>query len=168
MARKKSYHLKNRNLIFSMALMAFILLFDHLAKFGAIAYLKGNAPLVYLNGFVQLEYAENRGAFLSLGAGLSEEARSAIFIIGVFFMLVYCAYTYWKSMEQTFTMLALALVMSGGVGNLIDRIFRGYVVDFVHMGFPSLRTGVFNIADVAISAGVILLLILMGPAKKEA
>ena len=88
MARKKSKNIKNRNLLFSMVMMAFILLFDHLAKFGAIAFLKGHAPIVYMNGFVQLEYAENRGAFLSLGAGLSDEARSAIFIVGVFFMLV--------------------------------------------------------------------------------
>lgn len=167
MARNKS-NLKNRNLIFSLFLMLFVLIFDHLAKFGAIAYLKGHAPIVYWNGFMQLEYAENRGAFLSLGAGLSEEARSAVFIIGVFFMLAYCAYTYWKSLEQTATMIALALVMSGGVGNLIDRIYRGYVVDFVHMGFVNLRTGVFNIADMAISAGVIMLLFLMSTEKKAA
>jgi signal peptidase II len=56
--------------------------------------------------------------------------------------------------------LGLALVAGGGLGNLVDRFrLRGYVIDFMNLGLGPVRTGVFNVADVAIVAGVILLVL---------
>jgi signal peptidase II len=58
-------------------------------------------------------------------------------------------------------MISLSLVLGGGIGNLIDRIFNeGRVIDFMNIGIGSLRTGVFNVADIAISCGVVWLLVI--------
>ena len=59
-------------------------------------------------------------------------------------------------LDQFFKLLAL--VISGGIGNLIDRVTRGYVIDFIFMGIGPLHTGVFNIADIAITSGLIMML----------
>jgi signal peptidase II len=147
-----------RNLWLALGTTALVVVLDQWAKVLAVQYLKGALAKVYLGGFVVVEYAENRGAFLSLGANLSEAARLWIFVIGVFAILIFCIVSLWKSLPHLPTSFAYALVIAGGLGNLIDRIQQGYVVDYVHMGFSWLRTGVFNIADMAISLGLILLL----------
>lgn len=150
---------RKKNLTVAMILMAVLIVLDQAVKVVARAYLAGQRGYSYLGGFVQIEYAENRGAFLSLGAQLSDGARSALFIFGASAMLIFCGYWLWKTAEQKVSTLAFALVIAGGIGNLIDRIFRGSVTDYVHMGFSSLRTGVFNVADVAISLGFVMLLV---------
>jgi signal peptidase II len=56
------------------------------------------------------------------------------------------------------TFLPLALVIGGGIGNLIDRVRFGYVIDFFNLGIGNLRTGIFNVADMAITAGFLIML----------
>ncbi|NOU23715.1 MAG: signal peptidase II, partial [Methyloglobulus sp.] len=53
---------------------------------------------------------------------------------------------------------AYSLLLAGGAGNLIDRVMCGYVVDFMNIGVGSLRTGIFNVADIAVSVGVLILI----------
>jgi signal peptidase II len=156
----KKAKLRNKNLVTAAILIVSLIVLDQIVKIIARAYLAGQHGYSYLGGMVQIEYAENRGAFLSLGATLSDSARSLLFIFGASAMLIFCCYWLWKTAEQRLSMLAFALVIAGGVGNLIDRIFRGSVTDYVHMGIGSLRTGVFNVADVAISFGFVFLLFL--------
>lgn len=102
--------------------------------------------------------AEMPGA-TRLGAGTPENVRFWVFIffVGVFLagMLVYLLASAKSSKAQ---IISLSLVAGGGVGNLIDRIFNeGRVIDFMNIGIGSLRTGVFNVADIAISFGVVWL-----------
>ncbi|MCO5142662.1 MAG: signal peptidase II [Oligoflexia bacterium] len=149
---------QRRNLYLAVFLNFFLIIIDQIVKVWAYADLRGKNPFSYLSGTIVIEYAENRGAFLSLGAGLSEGGRLAIFVVGVFFILLFCIYSIIRSSHFTLSVVALSLIVAGGIGNLIDRIFRGFVVDYIHMGFPNLRTGVFNIADVAISTGIILMI----------
>lgn len=149
---------EKKNLWLSLALTIFLLILDQWVKVLAVDFLKNGPHFSYLSGFVVVEYAENRGAFLSLGASLSDTARLWVFVVGVIFILGFCLYSLWKSASHTAISLSYALVISGGIGNLIDRVRQGYVVDYIHMGFSGLRTGVFNVADVAISAGLILLI----------
>jgi signal peptidase II len=152
--------LRKKNLVTATILVVSLIVLDQIVKVLARAYLSGQRGYSYLGGMVQIEYAENRGAFLSLGATLSDSARSALFIFGASAMLIFCCYWLWKTAEQKLSMFAFALVIAGGVGNLIDRIFRGSVTDYIHMGIGPLRTGVFNVADVAISLGFVFLLFL--------
>ncbi|MGZ3693935.1 MAG: signal peptidase II [Bdellovibrionota bacterium] len=159
--------LKRKNLIIAMILIVSLIAIDQVVKVLARAYLAGHRGHSYLGGIVQVEYAENRGAFLSLGAQLSESSRSLLFIFGAGAMLVFCAYWLWKTVEHRLSMLAFALVIAGGIGNLIDRIFRGSVTDYVHMGIGNLRTGVFNVADMAISLGFIFLIFLQYKTEKK-
>jgi signal peptidase II len=151
---------QKKNFALSLFIILSLILLDQVVKVLARAYLRGTIGYSFLDGFVKVEYAENRGAFLSLGAQLSDEARTALFIFMAGGMLVFCAYWLWKSLGNRFAVISYSLVIAGGVGNLIDRIFRGSVTDYVHMGLSSLRTGVFNVADVAISCGFVFLLIL--------
>jgi signal peptidase II len=123
-----------------------------------------SAPMQeYWNGFFRLVYAENPGAFLSMGADLHPELRFWVFTVFVALLLGGLAWFMLRYIQKTPTILviAIALVVSGGLGNLIDRvIYDGHVVDFMQIGFYPLRTGVFNVADMAIMAGTGLIFLL--------
>lgn len=123
----------------------------------------------YAGDTFRLQYAENTGAFLSLGARLPESWRQWIFTIltGVFLLglLVYLLAS--KTLTRT-AFVCLALVCAGGIGNLIDRIaYDGRVVDFLNVGIGPLRTGIFNVADMAITFGALLLLLENFRARKS-
>ena len=116
----------------------------------------------YPKDLFRFQYAENTGAFLSLGSRLSESARFWVLtaLNSVILMLVLLVLLF-RPLANTAAVLALTLILSGGVGNLIDRVFRGgKVVDFMNMGIGSLRTGIFNVADLAIVGGLVFLLII--------
>ena len=104
---------------------------------------------------VRLQYAENTGAFLGGGNKLSPWVFIAIGLILVAGMLWYLLF---KSKRDVLTTVVISLLVGGAVGNLIDRAVFGYVRDFANLGIGSLRTGIFNVADVAIVAGVMLLM----------
>jgi len=119
------------------------------------------APLSYLSDTFRLQYAENPGAFLGLGGNLPPQARWLLLVvvnslvalaIGIFVLVQ-------TSMSPLKT-LACALLLGGAIGNLIDRVrFDGLVIDFMNLGIGPLRTGIFNVADVAITTGAILLIL---------
>jgi len=160
---------EKRNIVLAILVTILLVVVDQVVKVIAARGLRGQPGFSYLGNFITFEYAENRGAFLSLGAQLSETGRFWIFVIGVFFILGFCIWSLVKSLRHTPSVIALALVIAGGVGNLIDRVVQGYVVDYVHMGLFGLRTGVFNVADVAISGGLLLLVALQySPGAEEA
>lgn len=133
---------------------------DQWTKVLAIENIQGNPPTSYLGGIFRLEFAINPGAFLSLGSGLSTETRFWVFIVAVGGFLGGAAWVLFR--DRTLDLVnafALSIIVGGGVGNLIDRVFRANhgVIDFLNVGFGNLRTGIFNIADMAIMLGVILL-----------
>ena len=102
-----------------------------------------------------------------MGDSLSSPTRFMIFTLLVFaMMLVLMILLHLKKFTRQ-EAWAYSLVFAGGIGNLIDRAFRteGKVIDFMNMGIGSLRTGIFNVADMAIMAGLILLLFIT---KKDA
>jgi len=107
---------------------------------------------------VRIGYTENSGVFLGLGNNLSDELRFGLFVVLVSFLLIGLLWYLIRNQELTpLSLVGLSLVFSGGVSNLYDRITNnGAVIDFVNMGIGSLRTGIFNIADVAIMLGLLL------------
>lgn len=109
---------------------------------------------------IRLQHTQNHGAFLSLGASLSESLRFAVFVIAVAVALLgMLAYLVRKPGIGAFAIVAISLIAGGGVSNLIDRIvFHGGVTDFLNLGIGPVRTGIFNIADVAIMLGAGMLL----------
>jgi signal peptidase II len=149
---------KAARLALMMSLLVFIVGCDQVTKHMAQASLKSVAPLTYLGNTFRLEYSENKGAFLSLGAQFSESFRFWIFIVLVVVFLTIVVSKLLSSKIDLFSTIALSLIFAGGIGNLIDRVFNGYVVDFLNVGIGPIRTGIFNIADVAIMAGVFMLI----------
>ena len=119
----------------------------------------GEAARDFLGGVFRLQYAENPGAFLSLGASLSPGQRAAAFGLGVALVLlaVFVTFLLWNDLDRLGAW-GLSLVLGGGVSNLADRFFReGRVIDFLNVGVGGLRTGIFNVADIAVMVGVALL-----------
>ncbi len=111
----------------------------------------------YLGDSLRLQYAENRGAFLSLGATLPDGLRFLALTAGVAALLAGLVFYVVASRRLApLQVVGCALIAGGGLGNWLDRLFRdGAVVDFLDLGVGSLRTGVFNLADVSIVAGVV-------------
>jgi len=148
-----------------LALVAAVLLCsigcDQVAKTLARASLAASPPISLLDDCVRLELAQNRGAFLSLGEGLPVAARYLLFVVLVGGALALTlAFTLRLRAANPVQLVALSLLTGGGLGNLIDRLIHdGAVVDFVSIGVGALRTGIFNVADAAITLGVLLLLI---------
>lgn len=125
-------------------------------------HLSTTEPIILLNGMVRLQLMENPGAFLSLGAALPPVAQFWIFTILVGVALVGAAVYLVREAHRiaAVTLIAIALLLGGGIGNLIDRLVNeGRVIDFMNVGIGSLRTGVFNVADMAIMAGVALIML---------
>ena len=134
---------------------------DRWTKDLATERLRGAGERSYLGGTVRLEYVENRGAFLGLGHQLAEGPRFWILTVGVAVLLGAMAARLVTASLSAPEAIAWALVLAGGASNLADRALRhGLVVDFLNVGVGRLRTGVFNVADLAITTGAITLLLL--------
>jgi signal peptidase II len=134
---------------------------DQATKQIAISTLRTAPSRSFLGDTFRLTYAENPGAFLSLGASLPAGARFWVLNVGVaLVLLALLAHTLLGKGVITSQAAAYALVVGGGIGNWIDRVMRGgMVVDFMNMGIGPVRTGVFNVADVAIMTGAAMLLL---------
>ena len=105
--------------------------------------------------------ARNPGGFLSLGENLAPQLRFWVFVVFNVLLLtatLVALVAGWKT--QLFKFVALVLILAGGVGNLIDRVIHdGLVTDFANLGVGPVRTGIFNVADVALTVGALVLLI---------
>jgi signal peptidase II len=150
---------KSRVLLVALALVA-IIGCDRATKSLAVATLADGERRSFLADTVRLQYVENRGAFLGLGRNLSERARFWVFLVGTGALLVVAAAMTFRSPTRSAAeALAWAFLIGGGVSNLADRALReGAVVDFLNVGLGPLRTGIFNVADLGITTGTILLL----------
>jgi signal peptidase II len=126
-------------------------------------------PHVVWKPMWRMRYAENPGAAWGLFRDLSLTARNTVFSLTLLGAVVFILFYFRKlSREQRLLQVALSLVFSGAIGNFIDRLARGYVVDFVDWHWwnrPDLYWPTFNVADSMIVVGVILLLLLPGEAR---
>jgi signal peptidase II len=111
-------------------------------------------------GFVQFILSENPGGFLSLGGRLPENVRLGILVVGVCVGLAaLLVYLLRAAHLKGVMFFGLALLLAGGVSNLIDRCFcKGLVTDFIYVQIGPLHTGIFNVADMAIVLGIALVL----------
>lgn len=142
-----------------LALTLVIVGLDQYSKVYAVRHWKGQPVQSFAGDTFRIEYAENRGAFLSLLSDTPEQVRFAVLtVINGLVLLGFGIYLLTARQMALFSFLALSLVVAGGIGNLIDRIRFGYVIDYFNLGWGSLRTGIFNVADMAITAGFLLLI----------
>jgi signal peptidase II len=146
-----------RRLLLVALLVAGAVALDQATKAWAVETLPEHQRFSYLGDVFRLERVRNAGAFLSLGASLPEGVRSVIFTWGV---AAICAGALWIALRRTTgtrAASAAALVAAGGETG-------GWVVDFMNLGIGPLRTGVFNVADLALVAGAVLLVL---PARRS-
>jgi signal peptidase II len=149
-----------RRLLLFFGVSVVSVVFDQVTKVIATDALKNQPAITWLNDTFRLSYATNEGAFLSLGASLPPTARYWVLTIGVGLLLLGISIYALKTPLDAAHTAGYALIVSGGFSNWFDRArFGGAVVDFMNMGIGSLRTGVFNVADLAILGGIGVLLI---------
>ena len=129
---------------------------DRLTKRIATESLAGVPTQSFLADTVRLTYAENPGGFLSLGANLAEPLRTIVFTIGTGVVLLVMVALLWRARWRIWRTVGLSFFIAGGVSNWFDRLVDGRVVDFLNVGVGWLRTGVFNVADMAVMLGISL------------
>jgi signal peptidase II len=120
-------------------------------------------PVVVIPGYWQHRYVENPGAAWGLLSRVSDTWRVPFFhVISVLAILIIVAFYRRLEADQRLMALSLSLVLGGALGNYVDRLVRGYVIDFIDWHWrndPRLHWPTFNVADSAICVGVFLMLV---------
>lgn len=138
--------------IFCAVMILLIIAFDQTTKYFASLNLKGTAAVRFIPGLVQLRYAENAGMAFSMLSG----ARWIFIAVTVVACVLVGFYLFSNRCKSLWLYWSLGVILSGGIGNLIDRVRFGYVVDFIEPTF--MNFAVFNIADCAVTCGAVSLI----------
>ena len=144
--------LKKNLIIFSIIIFTFFL--DLITKNYALSSLIINHS-ISINNFLNFTLAFNHGAAFSFLSNAGGWQRWFFIIFSVIVILII---TYILVKEKNSQYIAFSFVIGGAIGNLYDRILYGYVIDFIEFHYNSFFWPIFNIADIAISIGIILLL----------
>lgn len=133
---------------------------DQWTKMLATSHLKGEPQQLFLNGWFKLTYALNDGAFLSLGSELGPVLRPILLTIFPTVLLLGLLWFIFREVGlNKWQVVSLSLIVGGGLSNILDRIYYGKVVDMMQILIDPLPpTGIFNVADVAIMAGMFMML----------
>lgn len=153
--------MKNKKTFRSLLLLALVSLnigCDQITKTIVRNEISYQESIRFVNNHLTLTKVENSGAFLSLGDSFSNEIRFvflsllplAVLCFGLYFLLT-------KTNMGRIYAFGLCFVIGGGAGNLYDRLLHGSVTDFLHINFGYFQTGVFNMADVSIMVGMLLI-----------
>lgn len=134
-----------------------LLLADQYTKYLAILHLKGKMPFVLLDKILEFSYLENTGAAFSSFSGM--QTPLIVLTALVIAVLAWRYFTLPAGERFIWIRLCLLFILSGAVGNLIDRVLRRYVVDFIY--FVPINFPKFNVADIYITVGVAVLAALM-------
>ena len=139
-------------MILYFLLTILIVIIDQILKLLTVSNLKGNEDISLLNWLIKFTYVENRGAAFGIMQG-----AKYLFILLVILLLIFYLYVMIKrKFDSKMLIWGLSLIVGGGIGNAIDRLFLGYVVDYIKLSFFS---PVCNFADYCITAGTVLVLI---------
>ena len=125
---------------------------DQLIKYFVLVKLRDSAPLVLIPHVLQLHYMENDGAMMGMLQG--KTTLMAVLALAVFAVLLYLVFS--KKIRFGLVYCCLAGILAGGLGNLLDRILRGFVVDYIEVLF--VKFYIFNFADCLITVGAFLII----------
>lgn len=147
---------KNLNNMSIIILLSIILLtLDQISKILVIKLLSFKEPITIIKNFFYLTYIQNKGAAFSILTG----ERILLILISIIIIIYLINYIKKNKPQTKLDYISISLVIGGALGNLIDRIIRGSVVDFLDFHIFSYNFPVFNLADTFITIGVILLII---------
>ena len=137
-----------------------VVLLDQATKLWATEALRGHPPVEVIGNFFHLVYHRNTGGVFGLFSGSPSAVRVTLFIIVTLAALGFVVYLMKEwGRESRAALVALALVAGGAMGNLIDRIAYGEVIDFIDWHWHTHHWPAFNIADSAITVGTVILLL---------
>ena len=153
---------KNKN-IWSVFMIIVILAIDQVTKYFAKSYLYPDKAKDFIKGFIEFRYAENTGVAFSMLSG----GRIFFIILTAVVVIACLIYMYLKCQKNLWLYWTIGVLSAGAIGNLIDRIYLGYVVDFINPIFVDFA--IFNIADCAVTLGAISLIayLVLDMFKKE-
>ena len=136
----------------------FSILLDQVTKRWAVNVLKNGESIKITENFLRFAYAENRGAAFSI-----LQNQRWFFIIVTVIVLLILGYIYFNTKNLTkLSKLSIAMTAGGAIGNFIDRLLLGYVIDFIDVRFGNLYNfPIFNVADSFVVCGAILMMILI-------
>jgi signal peptidase II len=151
---------KLKKLLLAVCTMGICIGCDQGTKRLAEQTLQDSSPVSLAGGTVRLLYAENPGAWGSLGAHWPEWARMLLLAaIPIVVLALLGAHIARRQSLTKLELVAYSLFIGGGIGNVVDRVLYGHVVDFMYVGYAGIGTNIFNVADVAIVAGAALILL---------
>ena len=141
----------------SAIVAAIVIVFDLVSKLAVLANLKSVGSISVIKGVLNFTYVENRGAAF----GMLSDSRW-VFLLGSVLIVAFIVFLILKMGNQNKLFdVTLGLILGGGIGNMIDRVRLGYVVDFIDFcAFPFWKW-VFNVADSAVVIGCILLAVVI-------
>ena len=132
-----------------------LLVIDQISKILVVKLIDINHPIEIIKNFFYLTYTHNTGAAFSILTG----QRILLILVAIVILVIIFNYLRKNKVEEKIDILAFSLIIGGAVGNLLDRIIRGYVIDFLDFKIFGYNFPVFNLADTFIVIGVFLLLI---------
>jgi signal peptidase II len=147
----------NLRILLFCSLSLSLISWDRVSKDLAKEYLRNKPAQTFLHGGFRLEYVENTGAAMSLADNL--HPRLSFWLLGILPLTILLGLFVYMIVHnrniRTSRLMALSLIFAGGMGNIVDRLlFDRHVTDFMNIGVVFLRAGIFNFADVWITAGV--------------
>ena len=152
--------------IVTIALIVLSVVLDQVSKLLVVANMELGQSIDVIPGIFRFTYIHNEGAAF----GSMADARWIFMILSSVAIIAILVYMFWKKPQSKLLRAALILVAGGGIGNMIDRIFLGYVIDFLDFcAFPNLWMWIFNVADacVCIGAGLLALWMILDIIKDE-
>ncbi len=161
MSRKRKRFLQAS--LAAVCIIGLLVFADQLTKYLAVSYLKGKTSIPLIQNVLELKYLENRGIAFGLFQG-----KISVFLLLCLLFFAAALYCFIKIPKRSYyfpVLFILFLMTAGGLGNFIDRIYRGFVVDFIYLSlidFP-----IFNLADIYVVLGGILLILFVCLKYKE-
>ena len=142
--------IKNKRIIFVVLITISLVIFDQLVKFIIVNNIY-NSTITIFKGILNFTYVENSGGAFGIGSS----STIMFIIVNIIIIAIILKIIISKKNEISLAILiSLTLIMAGGIGNLIDRIFRGYVIDYIDIN-PLMEYPMFNIADICVVIGCI-------------
>ena len=152
-------------IIISVVLMLVAVGLDQLSKYLIISNLELHESIEIIPGVFNFTYIQNRGAAF----GSFDEHRWIFLVLSTVMIIAILAFLFWKKPQDKLLLASLILITGGGIGNMIDRVCLGYVIDFLDFcAFPNLWMWIFNVADacVCIGAGMLALWMILDTVKE--
>lgn len=139
--------------IASVGVIAVLVTIDQVIKYYVVTLLKPIETHAFIPGFIQLHYLENDGAMMGFMGGKTEIMTVASLIC----MIIVILLLFTDFVKSKIVYICIVMIAAGGIGNIIDRLIRGFVVDYIEYLFMDFY--IFNFADCLITVGVFALII---------